>query len=160
MANYFPEKFHLRCLMSSRYDSVYLIFAIINPLMSSVAFLYHLNMSENRRYKKVTLNINRLKSLIKSKTGFVISLSVLGTATFCYWLFDENILSFPDLNTPNNNTCVENPKAPRDSNIFLIGSIIICHVFPLIVCFLIDHKIHLVFTFSREGVFISLIIIS
>ena len=66
--------------------------------MSSVAFLYHLNMLENRRYKKVTLNIDRLKFLMKSKTGFVISLSVLGTAMFCYWLFHENILFFLDLN--------------------------------------------------------------
>ena len=28
-----------------------------------------------------------------------------------------------------------------------------CNVFPFIVCFFIDHKIHSVFTFSREGVF-------
>ena len=29
---------------------------------------------------------------------------------------------------------VENPEAPRDFNIFLIGCIIVCHVLPLIVC--------------------------
>ena len=30
---------------------------------------------------------------------------------------------------------VENPEAPSDFNIFLIGCIIVCHVFPFIVCF-------------------------
>ena len=89
--------------MGSTYVSVYLIFAMINPLMSSVTFLYPLNMSENSRCKKVILNINRLKSPIKSKTGFVTGLSALGMAKYCYWLFVENIFSFPDLETLNNN---------------------------------------------------------
>ena len=47
---------------------------------------------------------------------------------------------------------MENPKAPRDINVFLIGCIIICHEFPFIVCFFVDRKIHSVLTFSRVGV--------
>ena len=53
--------------------------------------------------KKVTLEINRLESPIKSKTGFVTGLSVLGMDMYCYWLFAENIFSFPDLKTLNKN---------------------------------------------------------
>ena len=71
--------------------------------MFSVTFLHPLNTSENRWYKKVMLEITRLKSPKKSKTGFVTRLSVLGMAMYCYWLFVENIFSFPDLKTLNNN---------------------------------------------------------
>ena len=72
------------------------------------------------------------------------------------WTILCGILNF----SPIFNIFVENLKAPCDSNIFLIGCTIICHVFPFIICFFIDHKIHSVFTFCRERAFISLRIIS
>ena len=46
--------------------------------------------------------------------------------------------SFVSITKPLSNKTaetVENPEASRDFNIFLIGCIIICHVFPFIVCF-------------------------
>ena len=83
--------------MGSSHASVCLIFVAISPLMSIVTFLYPLNKTENFRYNE------SLKSPIKSKTGFVTGLSVLGMALYCCWLFVDNMFSFPDFSSLNNN---------------------------------------------------------